>query len=40
MGSNGLKREYPLVRQMTALTTAFNADGTNDICNVVISKSL
>ncbi len=40
MGSNGLKREYPITRQMTALTTAFNADGTNDICNVVIGKSL
>lgn len=40
MGSNGLKRQYPLVRQMTALTTAFNADGTNDICNVVIAKTL
>lgn len=40
MGSNGLKRQYPLARQMTALTTAFNADGTNDICNVVIAKTL
>ena len=40
MGSNGLKREYPVARQMTALTITFNADGTNDICNLVIGRKL
>jgi alkylation response protein AidB-like acyl-CoA dehydrogenase len=40
MGANGLKREYPLVRQLTALAITFNTDGTNDACNLVIGKSL
>ncbi len=39
MGSNGLKRSYPMVRQMTALSIAFNTDGTNEICNIVIGKT-
>lgn len=40
MGSNGLLRRYPLVRQLSALTIAFHTDGTNDICNIVIGRSL
>lgn len=40
MGSNGLKREYPLARQLAALTITFNTDGTNDICDLVIGRSL
>lgn len=41
MGSIGLNRkEYPLVRQTSAMAIAYNTDGTNDICNLVISKSL
>lgn len=40
MGSNGLHRKYPLARQMTALAVTFNTDGTNDICNLVIGRSL
>lgn len=38
MGANGLKREYPLVRQLAAMTIAFDTDGTNNICNVVLGK--
>jgi alkylation response protein AidB-like acyl-CoA dehydrogenase len=40
MGSNGLKRAYPLVRQLTGLAISFNTDGTNDICNLVIGRAL
>ena len=40
MGSNGLKRTYPLVRQLTGLAISFNTDGTNDICNLVIGRAL
>ena len=40
MGSNGLKRSYPLVRQLTGMAVSFNTDGTNDICNLVIGRAI
>lgn len=40
MGSNGLNRKYPLARQITALAITYNTDGTNDICNLVIGRTL
>lgn len=40
MGSNGLKRTYPIVRQLTTIAISFNTDGTNDICNVVLGRAL
>ena len=40
MGSNGLKRQYPIVRQLTGMAVSFNTDGTNDICNLVIGRNI
>ena len=40
MGANGLKRDYKLTRQLTALGITSNTDGTNEVCNIVIARSL
>lgn len=41
MGANGLLRaEYPMVRQLTGVAISFNTDGTSDILNVVIGRTL
>jgi alkylation response protein AidB-like acyl-CoA dehydrogenase len=39
MGANGLKREYKLARQLTALGVTPYTDGTNEVCNMVIARS-
>ncbi len=39
MGASGLKRDYKLVRQLTALAITSNTDGTNEVCNIVIGRS-
>lgn len=40
MGSNGLSRHFPIVRQVTGMAVSFNTDGTNDICNLVIGRAI
>jgi alkylation response protein AidB-like acyl-CoA dehydrogenase len=40
MGANGLLRENPLVRQMSGARVTYYMDGTTEIQNVVIGRSL
>ncbi len=40
MGAAGLSREYPLARHLAAAKTAHYIDGTTEIQNVVIARSL
>lgn len=41
MGAKGLlRKEYPLVRQLSGVAISFNTDGTSDILNVVIGRQL
>jgi alkylation response protein AidB-like acyl-CoA dehydrogenase len=40
MGANGLLRENPLARQMSGARVTYYMDGTTEIQNVVISRSL
>ena len=40
LGANGLKQEYPLARHLAAAKIAQYLDGTTEIQNVVISRSL
>lgn len=40
MGANGLKRENGIVKQFTGMNIFFDTDGTNEICNLVLSRSV
>ena len=41
MGAKGLlRKEYPLVRQLTGVAISFNTDGTSDILNAIIGRQL
>ncbi|MBT8369402.1 MAG: acyl-CoA dehydrogenase family protein [Deltaproteobacteria bacterium] len=40
MGANGLLRENPLARQMSGARVTYYMDGTTEIQNVVIGRSL
>jgi alkylation response protein AidB-like acyl-CoA dehydrogenase len=40
MGANGLLRENPLARQMSGARVTHYMDGTTEIQNVVIGRSL
>jgi acyl-CoA dehydrogenase len=40
MGANGLLRENPLARQMSGIRVTYYMDGTTEIQNVVIGRSL
>jgi alkylation response protein AidB-like acyl-CoA dehydrogenase len=40
MGADGLKQEYPLARHLAAAKMAEYLDGTTEIQNLVISRSL
>ncbi len=40
MGANGLRREYGLARQLAATKVCHYTDGTTEIQNVVIGRSL
>lgn len=40
LGANGLRRDCPIARQLSGIAVTYDTDGTNDICNVVISRTL
>ena len=40
MGANGLLRENPLARQMSGVRVTYYMDGTTEIQNIVIGRSL
>ncbi len=40
MGANGLKRDYPLARQLSGCRVTEFMDGTSDIQNIVIGRAL
>jgi alkylation response protein AidB-like acyl-CoA dehydrogenase len=41
MGANGLlRKDYPIVRQLSGVAISFNTDGTSDILNIVIGRQM